>query len=225
MSNFKEQHKGVSIVLVGNFSPLMFHPTWFSKNEVISEDDADAVVKNTNSNMVVSPGLTIFQTSNLEFSITPDRFMILAKKDPVIFAKDSILKTFERMSSVSIKALGINNFTIIELENASQFQDFADRLAPKDLWTNLLEDEVTGDDRKSGLIKMTMMKKTEFGAINFTIESTNKVKYGIHVSCNHHFDLAPDNGFADEAMAIIEKNFVNSSEKTQAVIDEIFKDL
>lgn len=218
-----EKYKGVSVVLLGNFNPLMYHPTWFAKNGIISDEDANNIISDKDAKLILSPGLTIFQTSNLQFNISPDRFTVESKKEPLILVKDAVLKSFEKLLSLTIKAMGVNYSSHIELESNHQKQLFADRLTPKNHWTTLLEDEVDGDDRLSGLTKLTMKKVTDFGMINFNLEPSNRLSIGVYTVCNHHFKMPEDSEFAEDAMQLLEKNFDLAKEKTNSIILEIFE--
>lgn len=213
---------GMSIVLLGNFNPLMFHPIWFSSNGVISKSEADFVITSKQGNTILSPGLTIFQTLNLEFNITQDRFMIQSLKEPSVTVIDAIQRTFQELSSIRISAIGINYFSHVQLPSMSFIHRFADRIAPKKVWSTLLEDEVSGDDRQSGLLKMIMQKKTDKLVVNLSIEPSQLVKQAIYVHCNHHYPMSSDFDSAAYALEIISENHEIAYTKTHMIIDEIF---
>ena len=215
------QLTGMSIVLIGQFNPLMYHPTWFRLNGVISGEEESLIINSKEPNLVVSQGLTFFRNSSMDFNITPDRFSVTINREPFILLKDTIVKTFERLGSTTIIQLGINYYTHVIFTEKSLYQKFADLISPKERWTRLLGDEIEGDNRMSGLLSLTMMKKTQDGRINITLEPSKRIELSVFVHCNFHYDLDDNSRFADYAMDIVNKKFDDIQNNADDYINEL----
>ncbi|PAT01780.1 hypothetical protein CI105_04640 [Candidatus Izimaplasma bacterium ZiA1] len=223
MPKYKKSNISRSIVLVGNFNPLIYHPEWFYKNDILSSEDVNAIINAPQPNLVISPALTIFQTANIEVNITPEKFTVKGRKEPFVIIKDLIIKSFENMGSTPVMQLGVNDHYHVKFDTSADLQIFADSITPKSKWSNLLGEEVEGDDRKSGLVKIVMQKNTEEGNINYTIEPSRAVRYGIYISNNHHFNLPEEERFAEYALDIIEEYFYLTTEKTDLITEELLE--
>ena len=69
MSDVKPELEDVSVVLVGSFNPAIFHPTWFAREKLIQQEEADrADIK------IVSPEVSVFSIGWLQLEVTLDRF-------------------------------------------------------------------------------------------------------------------------------------------------------
>jgi len=69
--------QGVSLVLRGDFTPAMFHPSWFAVQGLIGKEEAEvADVK------IVHPDVTAFEMEWLRMRITRDRFQAATAQEP-----------------------------------------------------------------------------------------------------------------------------------------------
>jgi hypothetical protein len=225
-NEYRPENKNVSVVLAGTFNPLMFHPNWFGHNEIISMVETEAVLSNQNSPCIISPNVTIFSTSQLQIQVQVDRFSVTAIKEPFNMVKDIIKKTFEGLNATPIMAMGINTSAHFKMPNVSKYQEFADRLSPKDIWKDLLGDNVSGDNRTGGLLQMIMQNKKDNpkGLINVIVEPSIRFKPGIYINCNDHY-IFDENTDAEEVIDILEQNFDSSMAKSLAIQGSLFKGL
>lgn len=212
---YTPEKKQCSVVLIGDFNPLMFQPEWFKRNEIISPEEVDIAETNKTAPMVISNQITVFKTSQLEIRIEQKRFQVVAEKEPFIVLKDFVTKTFEKLGGLIITAIGFNYSAHYDIGDKSKFQLIGDRLAPKKYWQVLLEEEVTGDDRKSGLTSITMQKNfdDEKGHISMTLQPSVFFKPGVFITCNSHTNFKDDDSIADNVMETINESFELSFEK------------
>ncbi|MBQ8321432.1 MAG: hypothetical protein IJX92_03610 [Clostridia bacterium] len=219
-----------SIVLIGDFNPLMFQPEWFKRNEIISPEEVNIAENNKTSPMVVSNQITMFKTSQLDIRIEQKRFQVIAEKEPFVVLKDFVIKTFEKFSGLIISAMGLNYSAHYNVGDKSKYQLVGDRLAPKKYWKSLLEDEVSGDDRKSGLISITMQKNSDSDTehIAMTLQPSAIIKPGIFINCNSHTDFKDDASMADNVMERLDELFELSFDKMknlqQDLLIEVLKE-
>ena len=209
MTTIVPERKQYSIVLVGDFNPLMYQPEWFGRNDVISMEDVE-FARNPNNAfpMVITPQFTMFRTSQLSITIELNRFQVVAEKEPLIIVKDFVAKTFERLGGLTIRAYGYNFSAHYKFDSESKIHIFADKLAPKQYWGSLLGDDIAGDNRAGGLVTLQMQKSKENneGQITTVLQRSNLIQ-GIYLTCNDHVNISEDDSVADIVMEKIENTF------------------
>lgn len=206
----KEQY---SIVLVGDFNPMMFQPEWFSRNLIISPEEVDFAKSQTAlSPLIVSPQLTAFKTSQFSIKIEQKRLQVVCEKEPFIVIKDFVLKAFEKLGGFTISAYGFNYSAHYAIDTLETFQKIGDNLAPKKYWESLLGDEVTGTERKSGLaaIQMQKTKEEKRGQISLILQPSILIKTGVFMSCNDHTNVDIEDSNAEQVSEQINENFDKS---------------
>lgn len=216
-----------SIVLIGNFSPMMFQPYWFKHCNILSDEEFNAIEKKKKT--VVTDPLTFFETENLVFRIEAKRLTIMAKKEPFELMLDTFERLQEKLDSVLIEKYGINFSFHIELETPENYKAFGDVIAPKKNWESLLSDAVDVKEKVSGLASLTMRKQTEFGCINVKLESSAEYRNAVFFDYNFHFEGDPKEPFdiLDVYDSISEKynEFAEYAETvSQHLINGVFMD-
>ena len=204
------EKKQYSIVALGNFNPEMFQPQWFCRQGIISQEDADfAVDQNSSSPLIVTPQITLFRTPQMTVQIATKRFEVKAEKEPLITLIDFISKTFENLGAYSIPAFGFNYIANYEMKSVEEYHRIGDKLAPKGFWEDLLEDEITGNDRKSGLVSLQMKKKKKNSDdyILFTLQGSPFVTNAFMLSCNDHNTMSDENQSAEYVIELINKRY------------------
>ncbi len=219
-ASFIPERKQYSIVLIGQFSPAMFQPEWFYRNNIISLEEMD-FARNQSSTcpIIVTPQLTLFKTSQFSVKIEQRRFQIVAEKEPAIILKDFIVKTFENLGGLSINAFGFNFSAHYQINSISDYHKIGDRLNPKKYWESLLGDEVSGDDRKSGLTSLQVQKtkKDVNGQISVTFQPSAYIKPGVYIACNDHTNIFDEDSSAERVTETIEKEFEKSIANLQNI--------
>lgn len=211
--NYNPENKQCSIVLIGEFNPAMFHPEWFRRNNVLSAEEVDYATSQSNdSNLIVTSHLTSFKTSQFIIKIEQKRFEIVGYKEPYMMVSDFISKTFENLSGLDIRAYGYNFSAHYHIDTVSDYQRIGDNLAPKKYWKSLLGEEITGDDRKSGLITIQMqkIKENNDGHISILLQPSMMIKQGVFITCNDHTNVHEDDYDTDRIIRDIENNFDNA---------------
>ena len=174
-----------TLVLVGDFQPAMFQPLWFFKNKVITETEYNAIISSKNNELIVNNSLTQFETDLLSFQINQKRFQILGKKEPFEGVVDAFKNIFNSLSTIPLKAYGINYTFHLEAEDERELERIGKRLAPREYWSSILSED---EDNQSGLVSLTMRKSVDYGQINITIESSKQVR-GIYFNYNFHHSV------------------------------------
>lgn len=216
-----------SLVLIGNFSPMMFQPYWFKHCEILNDDEYNAIEKMGTT--IVTEPLTAFETENLAFKIEMKRFTIIAKKEPFELMLDTFNRLQEKLDSVLIEIFGINYSFHVDLETPENYKIFGDVIAPKENWETLFSDAKDSGNNKSGLASMIMRKITDFGCINVKVESSANFKNSVFFDFNFHFEGNPKEPFdildVNEKISQNYQYFAEYADKvTQNLIDGVFSD-
>lgn len=209
------EKKQYSIVLLGDFNPMMFQPEWFNRNLIISPEEVDFAKSQTAATpLIVTPQLTAFRTSQFSIKIEQKRFQVVCEKEPFIVIKDFIVKTFEKLGGYTINAYGFNYSAHYAVDSLETYQKIGDNLAPKKYWESLLGDEITGTERKSGLTAIQMQKNKEEkkGQISLILQPSIILKPGVFISCNDHTNIDIEDSNAEQVVDQINKNFDDSIE-------------
>lgn len=216
-----------SIVLIGNFSPMMFQPYWFKHCKILNDDEFNAIEKKGNT--IVTAPLTVFETENLAFKIETKRFTIIAKKEPFELLLDTFDRFQEKLDSVLIEKFGINFSFHVDLDTPENFKRFGDVIAPKESWSSFFADALNSEDKVSGLMTLTMRKQTEFGCINAKVESSANYRNAVFFDYNFHFEGNPKEPFdildVNEAINNHYTDYAEYADKaTQDLINRVLGD-
>src|SRR5438093_10129380 len=69
---------GVAVVGAGSFNPAIFHPTWFARNKLLAESDAEHALHRGDSGdpqIVITPQLTAFNAGWLSIQVTLEQLI------------------------------------------------------------------------------------------------------------------------------------------------------
>lgn len=229
---FGPERKTVGIVLLGKFNALLFHPLWFQKQNVFGAEEVDDVLRRKDE-MICAPGLTSFHTSHILVKVEDYRFEITALKEPFGAALDACKKVFEGLETLTVTAMGINTAAHFRMPDVSTYHRFGDMMAPKDRWTSFLGSNATGDNRRGGLVSLSMMteKQDRRGSRTIKVERSGVFSpptVGIFVNCNDHFSFESDGTIgvdASEAMDILSENFDRTLTDFAGFQHELFQGL
>ncbi len=216
----------VSVVLLGNFNPVIFKPEWFEKCEILSEEDTNKCkVK------VIHPEITEFQNDWLILQVLTNRFYAESTEYPLIRVHDFVVNTFKNyLSHTPISKLGINRRVHFSAGTADACDRVGKILAPREPWGEWgkLMDEGK-EEEHGGLTSLEMqINKTDDrkkGFIKITVQPSTKVVAGIFVNINDQYDLADKDESlgSDRIIEILEDRFDASIERSEKIIDQIME--
>ncbi len=223
------EKRDCSIVLIGKFNPEMFSPEWFLRHNIIMEEDVNfARSQKEKYPLIVSNQITMFVLNNLTIKIETNRFIVSATKEPFVMLKDFVCSTFNNLGSYEITAYGFNYGAHYKINNIHDYQLIGDNLAPKKYWSKLLEDDISGDDRKGGLVSIKMNRQNENGSKSIELQPSAFIKQGVFIACNDHHICDAENCDADVIVPKIELEFDNSVKEMELLqlnlLDEVLAD-
>ncbi|XUJ34097.1 hypothetical protein ACQ5SK_43565 [Bradyrhizobium japonicum] len=157
-----------SVVLLGNFNPVIFTPNWFEKWGLLTEDEAaNAEVS------VIHPDITRFAAGGLTVQVELNRFSASGTQS-AIKIKDFVLKTFrDYLSHTPIRSIGINREVHYRLPNVGARVKLGRSLAPLAPWGEFgREMEEKPGKEVGGLLSITMHRQKEGTEIKGHVQAT-----------------------------------------------------
>jgi hypothetical protein len=205
---------GCSIVLVGSFNPSIFHPQWFAKQNLLSNEQAEAAVIK-----LVLPQVCHFETENFVLQVMDTRFVMTSQPEasPALL-KDFALGTFYILEHTPVKLMGLNCMMHFNLRSLESWHKLGDTLAPKTGWTDL--------EGRPGLLTLTIKSEREQpkGAIyHAKVESSTRFKEGIYFEMNEQYPATSEDEPLKELMDILDKRWEEMQNHAAKVIDNLFR--
>lgn len=206
----------LSIVLRGSFNPAIFHPAWFSKNELISDQEAEEAVLE-----ISHKEICIFSLDWCKLEIVKDRFSITTSQEHSYeYIKDLIIGSFNILNHTPIEMLGINIDREYKVDNLSAWHDIGNALAPKEHWEGIL--------KNPGMKNLSIegVRDDEFeGKITFSVSPTPNSECHINISVNDHYILKGSEGSEGLDCSAILSNWKSSFSITLKRIDGFVSNL
>jgi hypothetical protein len=169
----------MTVVLLGEFSPLQTTPRWLRQMDLIGAEDYDSY-----SIEVISPGATIVSFGSIRLQIGPDSLQISTDSpDDVEAARDLVAGFLLSNGSPGISSMGINRMVHFGTD-FERYHAIGDALSPKHIWDDVLH--------LPGMLNLGITGSREDGyggAINVQVQPSAMVKPGVFVAVNDHYNL------------------------------------
>lgn len=213
-----------AIVLVGNFNPRIFLPTWFSKNSVIGQEEGEnAEIE------LVHRDLVKFKLDWLTILVEHGRFIADIEQPPDIRLFDFVQKTFtELLIHTPIWSMGINKRIVFDAGSAEIRDNVGFTLAPPAAWGEWSDSLLKGNSNAHGGMMSLSMRQTETddrpqGYIQTKVEPSQLVPAGVLVEVNDHYSLPQKEDIegCSELMGILAQNFEHSVSRSEWIIDQV----
>jgi len=173
-----------SVVALGEFNPMIFHPSWFSQNELLPPEETDEA-----ESPIVTREISTFTVSDIHVQVEQGRFGLTTKnsaKTPLL--RDLAIGCFTLLEHTPLNAMGLNLDYDFEMRTIGEWHAVGNRLAPKSAWSNILENP--------GMRAIVMEgKRTGCSAdqIHIRVQPSNRAGQGIYVAVNQHYILHATN--------------------------------
>lgn len=182
MEQLDVKQRESSIVLVGEFDPLVLTPHWFAKQGMIPQEDIDENL----AIELVYKDLTKFSLANIYVEIQPST-LILRSDHPSFDYRihDLALSILSALKDCKVRALGLNLYTDVYFDSLDYWHSVGDLITPKDIWYKAIP-----ESEKIGMANVQMQIKKpegEQGLYNFTVGWLETPK-AIRFSINNHYD-------------------------------------
>ena len=207
----------LSVVLIGDFNPVIFQPAWLASKGLVRENEADKVEME-----LIHKELVRYNFDWAKFEINQNRFEIRTSQEPYFEAvRDLIVGIFKKhLKETPITALGLNHIKHYQL-SSEQYYDFGNTLSPLANWKDSFRDpklfqlemlDSKRADDKEGYLRVKVSVSDEI--------TTNAVSINI----NDHYGLSKDSkGRSGEIISILEDNWDNSFALSDSISENLWK--
>lgn len=205
----------LSIVMLGDFNPKIFHPTWFAKEGLLRESEADdAKIE------VVHQDVAAFSTGWLTVQVLRDRFTASVKVDAYgSHLSDLVGGTFEKLRHTPVRQMGMNVVRRVRFKTEEDWHAFGHLILPKSPW-----DGVISNPGLRAAYMQGERSDDRAGYVLIIIEPDFKTTSDVLVRVNDHYELGQsDQGLqsADSVVAIIERSHKESIARASAIVERL----
>ena len=214
-----------SIVAVGNFSPAVFHPAWFSLRRLLPAEAAE-----TANVQIVSLEATAFTFDWLAVEVTTDVFSMTTLQEPYVRMRDLAVRLFdEHLPDTLVHVLGINRTVHFRVRDMRARDRIGRTLAPTKPWGKWATD-LGPDGRYGGMTSLTMTQlgldgRPDNDRINVNVEPSVRIgegRTGVYVAVNDHYTIDRASGESSERLlAILAGRFDESRRWSDGIIDHV----
>lgn len=204
-----------SVVLLGGFNPMIFHPFWLLQKKLISEIDV------TEKQILVNDQLSTYHVGDwLDMTVTRNRCEFKIKKEErVIMMRDLIVGTLNALPEMPITAIGINRGSVYNLANEYSYYEFGAQLAPLNKWEpsfhnprlrNIAIEDIGSESFKDKR-RMIQIKPAEVKGLQYCVD----------FNINNHYDLVNVGQTVPKALSILTHNMESDFDTFQHIIDAL----
>jgi hypothetical protein len=211
----------MTVVLVGDFNPKIFHPMWFANHGVLREAEAtEARIE------VVHSDVCSFSTEWLTVQVLRDRFTAAIKADVYqAHLGDLVANVFTLLSHSPVHQMGLNTTFRLHFKSEDDWHSFGHLILPKSPWSGVLE--------KPGLRSVMVQGSRgdkHLGYLSVTLEPDLRQRGDALLRINDHFEApqAKDGhptsiNDAQWALAILKEDFQTSSQRARGLAAQLMK--
>ena len=215
-----------SIVLLGNFNPVIFHPEWFDRFKILPSHetqwaegekpkitevpfkDKKIVIQEVPA-IMVRPDLAELQFPSITLRVNPTRFQCQTlEREKFNLVREVTTKIFTLLSHTPIEALGIN------FHGHCKFADDSDKIL-KSLFAKREESFqkiFEGGYQVEG--QFVFQRRGQRGAVRF--EVSKKMDGGIYIGSNFHSEI--ETHTADQVIQLIDENYEKDLEEVLTIV-------
>ena len=209
------QIRTASIVLIGDFNPVIVQPFWLASKKLIKDKEAEDI-----NVELIHNELNRFDLGWASIEITKKRFEIRTSNEPYFEPiRDLLLSIFSILSETPIEVLGINHIFHFALPDKHRYYEFGNKLAPLNNWEGVLHDprvlqfEITEQERMDKLPGYLRVKVNP---------SDQKLQFGVSININDHYSLDQgESGRKGELTNRLRDNWANSFKRADEIIEKL----
>jgi hypothetical protein len=218
MAISKAEIRGISIVFLGDFNPIIFQPRWFVSENLITKAESDSA-----DVQIVHADVTNFQLPWISLSVTRDRAQFICVAQPYFERVVSLTcNVLELLRHTPIRVLGINHEAHIRASSVEKWNNLGDALAPKSLWKEFFHQPGLQILMIRQIPRMDGMQ----GHTDVAIQPSTQLTPGVYVNVNEHFELAKSETMnADRAVTVLKQKWPESGVFAEDLILRIEKEL
>jgi hypothetical protein len=219
----------LSIVLIGNFNPVIFQPSWLAGHGLITDKAAQSAAIT-----VIHPDITAFSIEGLfTFQVDRERLILGRAAIPWVYGSDFIAKIFrDLLPHTPVSKLGINVLVHFDAGSQAKRDEIGEMIAPRAPWGEWGAQASSGEGAKhGGLQSLTLIQKNvtdrPAGWIQAKIEPSARIRggqSGIFMEINDHYEVSgTDSQDAQAIVAILQDKYDSSVRHSEKIIDQIMR--
>jgi hypothetical protein len=216
-----------AVIVVGDFNPAIFSPDWLVRNGLIGEADGTVARDGLGGRpLIVSRQVTTLETDWFALQILDNQFSVTSKGVLSPAFKDLAASMLQLVPHTPVIAVGLNFLGHFKLASEMEYHRVGDTLAPKEIWNAIYPRD------RAGLENLTI--RIQYGTRDepletkdekrITVQPSNKIKFGVHLSYNDHHDLTAsqsDLSPAERVARIIDERWGAAWEDAALVFDKL----
>jgi len=216
----------VSIVLLGNFNPRIFHPSWFVRSGLFTEKEGEVAQID-----VIHPTISQFRMEWLAVRVEQNRFTAETQEAPFVRLADLVVRTFkEFLIHTPIGMLGINRNVHFSVGDEATRNRIGKMLAPHEPWGEWAKQIEGSVPEKRGGVRSLSMEQRDLddrkkGHLLIKVEPSAKLdpQIGIFAAVNDHYEIDDPNNpvGCGEIIETLEKQFDKSIQRSEWLIDRV----
>lgn len=211
----------ISLVLVGDFNPRIFHPVWFAHHGLLRESEAEEA-----QTEIVHQDVSAFAVEWLTVQVLRDRFTARIKADPFKpHLNDLVQGVFQLLAHTPVRQLGINVVYRLRFKSEQDCHGFGHFITPKSPWKGVLS--------KPGLRGVHVQSVREMNSPGFLVASIEPdlvpgKQSDALMRINDHYELPKilrdereESAGASWAVELLRENFDVSIGFSQEIVDRL----
>lgn len=205
-----------NIVMIGDFNPKIFQPSWFSSENLIRESESES------ANLeIVHSDFTSFSTDWFLMQVAREKFNAGVKSAAYkTHLADLVIGTFQKLNHTPIHQMGLNLNLSLRFKSLEDWNSFGHFLLPKAPWSGLLN--------KPGMRSVSVNGPRDDdlpGYIQMLIDPVLHSQSDVTIRMNNHYERKDDDKAisAEFFVNIIENQYARVIEQSKSTIEELLK--
>ena len=218
----------ITIVLVGSFNPPIFHPEWFARNGLLTDQEKQAADVE-----LVHREIALFRMEWLSIRVERQRFIAETREAPFRRLADFVVRTFkERLLHTPVTMMGINRLVHFSIGDEATRNRIGKVLAPHEPWGEWAQKIEGRSAKMRGGMRSLVMEQRDLddrkkGYIRAKAEPSTLIKSeaGIFMEVNDHYEVEDpaQNQGCEELIELLEQKFDASVRRSEWIIDQIMR--
>lgn len=208
-----------AITLRGAFNPQIFHPRWFSSEELIREEEAESA-----SVDIIHPEFTRVQGEWFQLQVTSDQFSIATEqRRAAVWIRDLCVGAFDLLRHSPVRAVGVNRLSHYAMPDEESWTGLLTKFAPLHAWRDVLPSH---PEIETVTVKSSRDGNYD-GSFRIRLEPSVRVTpYGIFLDSNDHYKIAQGDSEGStessmQALRILRDEWENAQQRADGAINRI----
>ena len=213
--------KELTLILIGQFNPVIISPQWLAGKELISDLDAKEALEM--ESYISHPEISQFKLDFCAIQTIQNKFTISSTQEGYFDRIQEITSgIFTYLNETPVLQLGINTIYHYEFSTRDEMIEFGNILSPKTIWDSVVDTPIM---KKLDIISKRPDEK--MGEFNTSVELSPFFSNGIRIAVNDHNVFYTEEEYhkgrdinAKRAVAFLE-NWKSSLEIATSIIEGV----